>query len=80
MITANMHDAKSRLSQIVIAAEEREEVFICRNGKRVVRLVPVPASPPTRNLSPDPRLRPILMPGYDPAEPLSEDEWPADLQ
>ena len=33
-----------------------------------------------RDLTPDPRLRPILTPGYDPTEPLGEDEWPSDLR
>ena len=82
MITANMHEAKSRLSALIKAVEEDDEVVvICRNGKEVaeIRRRSQPA-PSKRNLTPDPRLRPTLMPGYDPTEPLSEDEWPADLR
>ncbi len=37
----NMHEAKSRLSQLVEAAEKGEEVILARNDKPVVRLVPV---------------------------------------
>jgi len=37
----NMHDAKSRLSQLVELAEAGEDVVIARAGKPAVRLVPV---------------------------------------
>lgn len=36
-----MHDAKTRLSQLVAAAEAGEEVVIARGGKPAVRLIPV---------------------------------------
>jgi prevent-host-death family protein len=80
MITINMHEAKTRLSQLVLAAENGEEVILCSKGQPRVRLVAVEAQPIFRDLTPDPRLRPILAPGYDPAEPLSEDEWPSDCR
>ena len=33
MITVNMHEAKSRLSELVKAVEERDEVVVlCRDG------------------------------------------------
>jgi len=35
----NMHEAKTRLSQLVKRVEQGEEVVIARNGKPVVRLV-----------------------------------------
>lgn len=78
MITANMHEAKSRLSALVKAVEEDDEVVvICRNGKEVAeirrRSQPKPFK---RNLTPDPSLRVIFAPGYDPTETLTEDEWP----
>lgn len=49
----NMHDAKTRLSELVAMAERGEEVIIARNGKPVVRMVealpePEIASKPTR--------------------------------
>jgi len=37
----NMHEAKTRLSELVAAAERGEEVLIARNGRPAVRLVPV---------------------------------------
>jgi prevent-host-death family protein len=81
MITANMHEAKSRLSEIVAAAERGEEVIICRHNKPTVRLVPVADTVVRRDLiRPPASLRVKLAPGYDPTEPLSEDEWPSDCR
>jgi prevent-host-death family protein len=37
----NMHDAKTRLSELVAAAERGEEVIIARAGAPAVRLVAV---------------------------------------
>jgi prevent-host-death family protein len=37
----NMHEAKTRLSELVAAAEGGDEVIIARGGTPVVRLVPV---------------------------------------
>ena len=37
-----MHEAKTRLSQLVERAEAGEEVIIARHGEPVARLVPVP--------------------------------------
>lgn len=36
-----MHEAKTKLSQLVERAEAGEEILIARNGKPVARLVPV---------------------------------------
>ena len=36
-----MHEAKTKLSQLVERAEAGEEIIIARNGNPVVRLVPV---------------------------------------
>jgi prevent-host-death family protein len=38
----NMHQAKSTLSRLVARALAGEEIVIARNGKPLVRLVPVP--------------------------------------
>lgn len=44
-----MHDAKTRLSELVAAAEAGEDVVIARGGTPAVRLVPVRAEhPPVR--------------------------------
>jgi prevent-host-death family protein len=85
MITTNMHEAKSRLSALVKAVEENDEVVvICRNGKEVAEIIrrrPQPqAQPFRRNLTPDPSLRVTFAPGYDPTESLTEDEWPSECR
>jgi prevent-host-death family protein len=41
MIRANVHEAKSQLSKLIERAEAGEEVVIARNGRPVVRLVPL---------------------------------------
>ena len=82
MITVNMHEAKTRLSALVEAAEKGEVVILCRRGQPVVRLTPErPAAPLDRTALPsNPKLQGTLAPGFDPSEPLSEDEWPAELR
>jgi len=37
-----MHEAKTRLSQLVERAQAGEDVVIARNGRPVARLVPLP--------------------------------------
>lgn len=44
----NIHDAKTRLSELVARAEKGEELTIARAGKPVARLVPIGAAPPRR--------------------------------
>jgi prevent-host-death family protein len=41
MAQVGMHEAKTKLSQLVERAESGEEIVIARNGTPVVRLVPV---------------------------------------
>lgn len=36
-----MHEAKTKLSQLVDRAESGEDIIIARNGKPVARLVPI---------------------------------------
>lgn len=78
MIAVNMHEAKTTLSKLVQAATSGEDVVLCANGVPKVRLVPILQAPVERNLAPDPSLCPVLSPGYDPAEPLDEEEFPSD--
>ncbi len=51
-IQINMHEAKTRLSELVAACEHGEDVVLARNGKAVARLVAVddsaPCQPPKR--------------------------------
>jgi prevent-host-death family protein len=61
-----MHEAKTRLSQLVDAVEKsKEAVTICRHGKPVALLVRF--LPAAERLTPDPALRVTLR--YDPTEP-----------
>ncbi len=80
MIRVNMHDAKTRLSELVKAVEERNEtVVLCRDGQEVAEIHRLPRRA-RRNLAPDPRFRVERRPGYRPDEPLAEDEWPETLR
>lgn len=45
MTRVGMHEAKTHLSKLVERAEAGEDVIIQRNGKPVVRLVPVGEEP-----------------------------------
>ncbi len=42
MIEVNMLEAKTKLSQLVEAAERGEQVFVKRNGVPVAQIVPIP--------------------------------------
>jgi len=44
MIEANMLEAKTKLSQLVEAAERGEQVFLKRSGVLVAQIVPLPKS------------------------------------
>jgi prevent-host-death family protein len=41
MAQFGMHDAKTKLSQLVKRAEAGEDIVIARNGKPVARLLPI---------------------------------------
>ena len=41
MTQVGMHEAKTKLSQLVERAEAGEDIVIARNGKPVARLIPV---------------------------------------
>lgn len=73
MKTLNIHEAKTKLSAVLVEVAEKGETYIiCRNGKPVADLIPhVKRS----RLSPHPALQRIRV-KYDPTEPLTADEWP----
>lgn len=82
MIQVNMHEAKTRLSELVRAVEEHNDtIVLCRHGVEVAEIRRrTPARGPRRDLRPEPRLRVEWTAGYDLAEPLSGEEWPAHLR
>lgn len=72
MQTLNVHEAKTKLSAVLLEVEQKGESFIiCRNGKPVAKIVP--HTPPQR-LSYHPVLSKIKV-KYDPTEELSSEEW-----
>jgi antitoxin (DNA-binding transcriptional repressor) of toxin-antitoxin stability system len=81
MITVNMHEAKTRLSELVKAVEEKDEIVVlCRDGHEVAEIRRRPKRRRVRDLTPEARFRVKMAPGYLPDEPLAEDEWPKDLR
>lgn len=78
MITANMHEAKTRLSELVAAVEERGEIVVlCRNGRPAARLVP--ADPCfLDHFREDPRLKVTFH--QDPTLPVPEEAWPEEYR
>lgn len=48
MTTVNMHEAESRLSQLVGEVERGGEVILARDGRPVARIVPYEAPRPER--------------------------------
>ena len=81
MISVNMHEAKTRLSELVRAVEDRNEVVVlCRDGREVAEIRRRIKRRQVRNLTPDPRFRVEFAQGYSPTEPLGDDEWPANLR
>lgn len=81
MKTVNMHEAKTRLSELVKAVEERNEVVVlCRDGREVAEIRRRVRRRQVRTLAPDARFGVDFAPGYRPTEPLAPDEWPEDLK
>lgn len=79
MILANVHEAKTKLSQFIASVELRHEtVRICRNGVPVAELVPIR----TRNtpLQKHPEIARGVKINYDPCEPMDEADWPEALR
>ncbi len=74
MISVNTHEAKSKLSALLAAVEERgERIQICRNGKPIAELVPIRGMRDPMQLHPE--LSKVEL-REDPTEPLSDEEWP----
>jgi prevent-host-death family protein len=44
----NIHEAKSRLSELIRAAEQGEEIILARNGVTVAKLITWPPASPKR--------------------------------
>jgi len=74
MKAVNVHEAKTKLSALLVEIEESgEEILICRNGKPIADLIPHRRRD---RLAKHPVMSRIRI-DYDPTEPLADDEWPA---
>ena len=78
MLLFNIHDAKSNLSGLVADVESKHEtIMLCRNGKPVAQIVPIPwLNSPLRHSA---RLGKITL-RYDPLEGLTADDWPIEAR
>lgn len=76
-----MHEAKTRLSELVATVEKGGDVVVlCRNGKPVAELRPVRRQSGAR-LKTNRDLKPLwVAPDFDPTAPASEEEWPEDAR
>ena len=72
MKNLNIHEAKTKLSTLLMEVEKKGETFlICRNGKPVAELVP---HKKTDRLAYHPSFSKIKI-KYDPLEDLTNEEW-----
>ena len=78
MVTVNIHEAKTRLSELISRVERQHEmVVICRNGVPVAELLPrSKVKDPFRQSS---KLKKVVY-HEDPTLPLSEGDWPLHLR
>lgn len=73
MKVVNIHEAKTNFSNLLTQLEaDSETIVICRNGEPVADLVPHRR---VDRIKPHPELGKIGI-GYDPVEPLADNEWP----
>jgi len=81
MIQVNTHEAKTRLSALIQAVEDRgETVVICRNRKPVAELRAI-ARAGKAFLPPHQDLQPLaISPDFDPIAEVSEADWPDDVR
>jgi antitoxin (DNA-binding transcriptional repressor) of toxin-antitoxin stability system len=75
MIIVNTHEAKTRLSQLLVLIENNHEIVrVCRNGKPIADIVPI-QNKISNPLKQHGQLSKIKI-NYDPTAPLTDDEWP----
>ena len=78
MTIVNTHEAKTKLSALLAAVEQRgERVRICRNGKPIAELIPIRSAPDP--LQPHRLLSQVII-NEDPSLPLTEEEWPEEYR
>jgi prevent-host-death family protein len=71
-----MHEAKSRLSELVKAVEDESQVIIlCRDGQPVAEIKGI-ARRKVDRLKQKPALKVKFSKGFDPTEPAAQEDWP----
>ncbi len=79
MLTVNTHEAKTKLSALLAAVEERgETILICRNGKPVAELHAPTCRSAVDPLRQHPELAGRIL--YDPTEAATSEDWPEDAR
>ncbi len=78
MINVNVHEAKTTLSALLVAVEEKgESILICRNGKPVAKLVPITENP-VNHFKCNPRLKVVFH--ENPMTPVPPEAWPEECR
>lgn len=73
-----MHDAKTRLSELVKRVEDHgEKVVLCRNGEAIAEISAVKPAGKRNRLRGNPALMIEVADGFDPVEGATEQDWPA---
>lgn len=76
-----MHDAKSRLSELVKTVEAgKDRVMLCRSGQIVAEIRAVKRPAKINRLRGAAGLRVKFAAGFDPMEQATEQDWPAALR
>lgn len=78
MISVNTHEAKTRLSELLLKIQQNHEVVvICRNGRPVAVLSPWNKSKDP--LKQSPKLKKVTF-HEDPSKPIDDKDWPKMLR
>ena len=78
-MNVNIHEAKSKLSQILSDIENNEQKFIiCRNGKPIAEIHKI-ESPKHNPLKQNPELKNVKI-YEDLTTPLNSEQWPLHLR
>lgn len=74
MISINIHEARTRLSELLRKVEQKHEtIVICRNGIPIAELCAWKKS--QNPLQQNPKLKKVIF-HEDPTSPLGENDWP----
>jgi len=72
MVTVNIHDAKTHLSELLERVQSGEEIVIAKSGKPIARLTPYQSPPETRKPGNDAG-KFVIPPDFDAPLPEFED-------